>query len=77
VFLGPPGRGGAPQILARLAAGDTRIKVMVPTLYAAVDQRLWPAAAHSVLAHMLELVRTGRVQTHGEPGLDSDYRLAA
>jgi glyoxylase-like metal-dependent hydrolase (beta-lactamase superfamily II) len=65
------------QILAELAAGETRIKAMVPRLYAAVDQRLWPAAAHSVLAHMIELVRTGRVTSQEAPGLDSDYRLAA
>jgi glyoxylase-like metal-dependent hydrolase (beta-lactamase superfamily II) len=64
------------QILAELAAGETRIKTMVPRLYAAVDQRLWPAAAHSVLAHMLELVKTGRVKSDAAPGLDSDYRLA-
>jgi glyoxylase-like metal-dependent hydrolase (beta-lactamase superfamily II) len=64
------------QILERLAAGETRIKAMVPTLYAAVDSRLWPAAAHSVMAHMLELVRTGRVTTEGEATLESDYRLA-
>ena len=65
------------QILSELAAGETRIKAMVPRLYAAVDQRLWPAAAHSVLAHMLELVRSGRVTSQGAPGLDTDYRLAA
>jgi glyoxylase-like metal-dependent hydrolase (beta-lactamase superfamily II) len=64
------------QILARLAAGDTRIKTMVPTLYAAVDRRLWPAAAHSVLAHMIELVRTGRARTDGAPEMDSEYRPA-
>jgi glyoxylase-like metal-dependent hydrolase (beta-lactamase superfamily II) len=64
------------QILARLAAGETRIKVMVPTLYAAVDQRLWPAAAHSVLAHLIELARTRRVTCEGEPRMESDYRLA-
>jgi glyoxylase-like metal-dependent hydrolase (beta-lactamase superfamily II) len=64
------------QIIERLASGDTRIKAMVPVLYSAVDQRLWPAAAHSVMAHMLELVRTGRVTTEGEPTLDSEYRLA-
>ncbi len=63
------------QILAELAAGSTRIKDMVPRLYAAVDQRLWPAAAHSVLAHMLELVKIGRVRTDGPPAIDSDYRL--
>ena len=65
------------QILAALAAGETRIKAMVPRLYAAVDQRLWPAAAHSVLAHMIELVRSGRVTSQGAPGLNTDYRLAA
>jgi glyoxylase-like metal-dependent hydrolase (beta-lactamase superfamily II) len=64
------------QILGRLAAGETRIKVMVPTLYASVDSRLWPAAAHSVLAHMVELVKTGRVLADGPAGLDADYRLA-
>jgi glyoxylase-like metal-dependent hydrolase (beta-lactamase superfamily II) len=64
------------QILARLELGETRIKAMVPTLYAAVDQRLWPAAAHSVLAHMVELVKSGRVVADGPAGLDADYRLA-
>jgi hypothetical protein len=64
------------QIIERLASGDTRIKEMVPTLYAAVDSRLWPAAAHSVMAHMLELVRSGRVAVQGDPTLDSEYRLA-
>jgi len=64
------------QILAELAAGETRIKAMVPRLYAAVDPRLWPAAAHSVLAHVVELVKSGRVTCEGAPGLESDYRLA-
>lgn len=64
------------QILEALGAGFTRIKAMVPSLYAAVDPRLHPAAAHSVLAHMIQLVREGRVATEGEPGLDAEYRLA-
>jgi glyoxylase-like metal-dependent hydrolase (beta-lactamase superfamily II) len=64
------------QILDRLAAGDTRIKAIVPTIYAAVDARLYPAAAHSVLAHMIELVKSGQVATDGSPGLESEYRLA-
>lgn len=64
------------QILDALAAGHTRIKAMVPVLYAAVDPRLHPAAAHSVLAHMLQLVREGRVTCDGEAGLDADYRPA-
>jgi glyoxylase-like metal-dependent hydrolase (beta-lactamase superfamily II) len=64
------------QILTQLAEGHTRIREMVPVLYKDVDPRLHPAAAHSVLAHMIQLVREGRVLTEGEPGLDSDYRLA-
>jgi hypothetical protein len=50
---------------------------MVPRMYAAVDPGLYPAAARSVLAHMIELVRSGKVIVEGDPGLDSDYRLAA
>ena len=63
------------QILDALAAGLTRIKAMVPSLYAAVDPRLHPAAAMSVLAHMQQLVREGRVLCNGVPSLDADYRL--
>lgn len=64
------------QILEALGTGFTTIKAMVPSLYATVDPRLHPAAAHSVFAHMIQLVREGRVTTPGEPGLDSEYRLA-
>ena len=65
------------QILAQLAAGETRIKAMVPKMYAGVDPRLFPAAGHSVLAHLIQLVRSGRVATEGAPSLESDYRLVA
>ena len=64
------------QILDRLAAGDSRIVEMVPRLYATVDERLWPAAARSVQAHMIELVKTGRVAGDRAAGLDGTYRLA-
>lgn len=64
------------QILAQLEAGETRIKSMVPKMYVGVDPRLYPAASHSVLAHVIALVRAGRVQVEGAPGIDSDYRLA-
>jgi hypothetical protein len=50
---------------------------MVPRMYAAVDSRLYPAAARSVLAHMIELVRQGQVVTEGPPGPLSEYRLAS
>ena len=45
-----------------IGQGLTRIKAMVPVLYKDVDPRLHPAAAHSVLAHTLHLVREGREQ---------------
>jgi len=64
------------QILAELATGETKIEAMVPRMYAAVDPRLYAPAARSVLAHMLELVRTGQVVTDGPPGPLSEYRLA-
>lgn len=63
------------QILDALAAGHTQIKAMVPSLYAAVDPRLHPAAAMSILAHMQQLAREGRVLCDGAPGLDATYRL--
>ena len=65
------------QILEQLAAGETRIKDMVPKMYIGVDPRLYAPAAHSVLAAMIQLVKSGRVKTPGEPALDSDYTPAA
>jgi len=64
------------QVLAQLAQGVSRIADMVPTLYAAVDRRLWPAAAHSLWAHMLRLVKTGHAAAEGAPTLAANYRLA-
>jgi glyoxylase-like metal-dependent hydrolase (beta-lactamase superfamily II) len=64
------------QIVAALKAGFTQIKPMVAELYKAVDVRLHPAAAHSVMAHMVQLVKEGRALCEGAPGLDSEYRLA-
>jgi len=64
------------QIMEQLAAGHTRIQDMVPVMYAAVDKRLYPAAARSVLAHMEHLVATGAGATKGKPSLGNDYWLA-
>ncbi|MDF2902173.1 MAG: fold metallo-hydrolase [Phenylobacterium sp.] len=64
------------QVLKAVTDGHGRIKDMVPVLYAETDKRLWPAAARSVLGHMIDLERRGIVKTDGVPGLDSDYRLA-
>ena len=64
------------QVLGELAAGHAHIREMVPRLYAGVSPRLHPAAAHSVWAHLIKLVREGVVACDGEPGLGSEYRLA-
>ena len=64
------------QIEAQLAEGRTRIRDMVPVMYAAVDSRLHPAAAHSVLAHLIHMIGDGRVLSDGAPGLGSEFRLA-
>jgi glyoxylase-like metal-dependent hydrolase (beta-lactamase superfamily II) len=62
------------QIMERLAAGDRRISDMVPSLYAAVDSRLWPAASLSVWAHLIALVRQGRVVADPEATPQAVYR---
>lgn len=64
------------QILERVQAGDATIAAMVPTLYVAVDKRLWPAASLSVLAHLIKLVGEGRVVADGPPAMGSTYRPA-
>ncbi|MDO9587992.1 MAG: MBL fold metallo-hydrolase [Brevundimonas sp.] len=64
------------QVLARLAAGDRRIADMIPTLYAAIDPRLWPAASLSVWAHLIALERAGRARAAPEPAIDADWTLA-
>ncbi|MDP3802486.1 MBL fold metallo-hydrolase [Brevundimonas sp.] len=64
------------QVLARVAAGDRRIADMIPTLYAAVDSRLWPAASLSVWAHLIALERAGRVRATPGPAIDADWTPA-
>ena len=61
------------QILEQLARGRTHIPDMVRVIYADIDPRLHPAAAHSVLAHLIQLVREGRARSDGPPGPDAAY----
>ena len=65
------------QICARLAAGDQTIAEMIPALYAAVDQRLWPAASLSVLSHLIKLVKDGRARATPEPTMSALYALVS
>jgi glyoxylase-like metal-dependent hydrolase (beta-lactamase superfamily II) len=65
------------QITTALRSGPARIRDLVPRLYADVDARLHPAAARSMLAAMIHLTRQGVLTSDGEPGPDSEYRLAS
>lgn len=54
------------QILSCLRKGVTTIPQMVARLYADVDSRLHPAAARTVLAHLIQLQNEARVVQNGE-----------
>ncbi|HWI25563.1 MAG TPA: MBL fold metallo-hydrolase [Stellaceae bacterium] len=62
-------------ILQRLAAGDEVIRDIVEHVYLGLDPRLKGAAARSVLAHLVELVELGRVESDDAPTLDARYCL--
>ena len=63
-------------ILHHLSKGENLIPEMVKEMYKDVDKRLHPAAAMSVLGHMIELVKTGRVTTPDEkPTVRSHFEL--
>ncbi|HEX3809337.1 MAG TPA: MBL fold metallo-hydrolase [Rhizomicrobium sp.] len=52
------------QILACIRDGHSTIPQMVARMYADVDKRLHPAAARSVLAHLIQLEHEGHVKSH-------------
>lgn len=64
------------QILDQLAAGPQGVPKLVAAIYTHIDKRLHPAAAHSILAHMIHLVETGHVHCKGEPSLTTEFELA-
>jgi glyoxylase-like metal-dependent hydrolase (beta-lactamase superfamily II) len=63
------------QILDQLKRGKTTIREMIPAIYAGLDKRLHGAAALTVYAHLIRLVRAGAVATDGPPARDGVYRL--
>ena len=54
------------QIVRLLDEKPRSIGALVPVMYKGVAEYLWPAAAQSVHAHLIELERQGRVQQSGE-----------
>lgn len=65
------------QICGALAGGLSSISDIVEKLYADIDKRLHPAAAHSVLSHLIHMRETGRVCSGDTDGLRGEYRLAS
>lgn len=63
------------QVLSRLAAGDRTAMDIVRAVYTHVDPALHPAAAGSVLAHLVALLDDGRVAVEGEPSAEAEWRL--
>jgi glyoxylase-like metal-dependent hydrolase (beta-lactamase superfamily II) len=63
------------QILVELRQGGATIAQMIPRLYRGVDKRLHVAAARSVLAHLIHLVRTDQVRCEGAPNLSSHFSV--
>lgn len=54
------------QVLRAIGEGLVTIPAMVAAMYAMVDKRLHPAAGRSVLAHLIDLERRGKVARAGD-----------
>lgn len=61
------------QILTCLQQGIATIPKMVETMYQDVPSYLHPAAARSVLAHIIWLVEKGQITCAEQPGLKTTY----
>ena len=65
------------EILSAVAGGAATIPEIVALRYRGLDPRLRPAAARTVLAHLIHLVESGRVACHGEADEDARYSAIA
>tara|TARA_B100001939_G_scaffold348207_1_gene374041 strand:- start:3264 stop:4151 length:888 start_codon:yes stop_codon:yes gene_type:complete len=63
------------QILQVIRTGAATIPEMVDIIYADVPSYLHPAAARSVLAHLIHMVEDGRLVTSGHTDEQAVYRL--
>lgn len=64
------------QILKHLESGPKDIDILVAQMYKDVDKRLHPAAARSVLAHLIALHDDGRITCDTGPSLMARYAIA-
>ena len=65
------------QIMDAVNSGMSAIMDIVEKLYVDIDKRLYPAAAHSVLSHLIHMRETGRVRAEQTDGLRTQYYPAA
>lgn len=63
------------QILKLLEDSPQTINALVDRMYKDIDKRLHPAAARSVLAHIIALVDDGRIDCKNEPSLNTLYTI--
>ena len=64
-------------ILACLKDGIGKIRDMVPRIYGnTIPSLLYPAAARSVFAHIIDLAERGAVAPEGAIAIEAQYRLA-
>ncbi len=61
-------------VMALADTGEATVRQLVTRLYADVDRRLHPAAAHSVLAHLMDLYRRGVVDLSGPLDMTGAWR---
>jgi glyoxylase-like metal-dependent hydrolase (beta-lactamase superfamily II) len=53
--------------------GASTIRELLPHVYAGLERRLQPAACHSMLAHLIDLVRRGDVKCEDAPTISSVF----
>lgn len=63
------------QILKHLGHASLTIDQLVEKMYEGLDKRLVPAAARSVLGHLVALVDEGRAACEGPVRLSSKFTL--
>jgi len=64
------------EIINELRSGIHTVREMVPSIYRAVPEHLYPAAERSTLAAVLYMIRRGMITCNGEVSVTSPLRLS-
>ncbi|MCC3862446.1 MBL fold metallo-hydrolase [Pseudemcibacter aquimaris] len=63
------------EIIRAIEDDANTIKDIVLKIYVTIDERLYPAAARTIYAHLIRLVGLEQVICDGEPSEDTHYKL--